>query len=41
VPFAEAAQCGVFLSGKASVCLGGTLKDTEVAAIILRQFEVQ
>ncbi len=40
-PATEATQCGVFLSSEAGVFLGGMLKDTEVAGIILRQFEVQ
>lgn len=40
-PVNDPTQCGVFLSSEAGVFLGGTLKDVEVAGIILKQFEVQ
>jgi predicted AlkP superfamily pyrophosphatase or phosphodiesterase len=40
-PAATAAQCGVFLSSEAGVFLGGMLKDTEIAGVVLKQFEVQ
>jgi predicted AlkP superfamily pyrophosphatase or phosphodiesterase len=39
-PPASAAQCGVFLSSEAGVYLGGSMKDTEICGVVLRQFEV-
>jgi hypothetical protein len=40
-PPAAAAQCGVFLSSEAGVFLGGSLKDTEIAGVVLKQFEAE
>jgi predicted AlkP superfamily pyrophosphatase or phosphodiesterase len=40
-PATQAAQCGVFLSSEAGVFLGGTMRDTEIAGIVLKQFEAQ
>jgi len=40
-PPREAAQRGVFLTSEPGVFLGGSLPDTQVAEIVLRQFEIE